>query len=259
METLEQRVIAVTGASQGFGLEICRQLVAAGARVGMLARDAERLQQAVAELGAEVCFPIAVDVADREALAVGFEQLKSHFGAFDAVVANAGVARPGTVANLSATDIALQVNTNLLGTIFTAQAAIPLLRGASNARIVTLSSACAHHYDEMSHLSIYAATKAAVERFSRELRLELQEDGIAVTCLRPGSALTDFAGEWAPEAFQTALDDWAERGTYMDTGMDVSDVARAVLYALTQPAGVAIDLMEIRPTVRAPKSLLTGE
>ena len=99
-----------------------------------------------------------------------------------------------TVLNsLNREQVLLQVNTNYLGVVFCCQAAIPLLRGSDNPRIVNISSASALHFDEMSHLSIYASTKAAVERFSRDLALELQPDGIGVTCIRPGGAITQIA------------------------------------------------------------------
>ena len=149
----------------------------------------------------------------------------------------------------------LQVQTNFLGTVFCSQAAIPLLRGGDNPRIINISSASAWHYDEISHLSIYASTKAAVERFTRDLRLELQVDGIGVTCIRPGGAWTSFADGWDKAAFEAALAAWKDAGTYMDTGMDVTHVGEAVRYALSQPPGVAVDLLEIRPTVLTSKAI----
>jgi NADP-dependent 3-hydroxy acid dehydrogenase YdfG len=105
----------------------------------------------------------------------------------------------------------------------------------------------------MSHLSIYAATKAAVERFTRDLRLEVQVDGIGVTCIRPGGAWTSFADGWEGNAFSAGLEAWKDAGTYMDTGMDVAQVADAVSYAVSQPAGVAVDLLEIRPNILTAK------
>ena len=105
----------------------------------------------------------------------------------------------------------------------------------------------------MSHLSIYAATKAAVERFSRDLRVELQGDGIGVTCIRPGAAWTSFSDGWEPEALTAGLEAWQHTGTYMDAGMEVEHVGDAVAYAVSQPPGVAIDLLEIRPNILTPK------
>ena len=150
-------------------------------------------------------------------------------------------------------DVLQQVKTNFLGTVFCCQAVIPLLRGGDNPRIVNISSATAVHMDEASHMSIYAATKSAVERFTRDLREELQVDGIGVTCIRPGAAMTGFADGWDPEAMQQCFEAWMQAGATMDTGMAVEHVADAVAFTLAQPPGVAVDLLEIRPNIATPK------
>jgi NADP-dependent 3-hydroxy acid dehydrogenase YdfG len=102
----------------------------------------------------------------------------------------------------------------------------------------------------MSHLSVYAASKAAVERYSRELRRELQDEGIGVTILRPGGAITDFAADWDLERLQSALTSWKQRGSSMDTGMEPGHVGDAVAFCLGTPPGVSVDLLEIRPNKR---------
>lgn len=252
--TVEGNVYIVTGGSRGFGLAIASNLVAAGARVGLLGRDPESLDIAVSKLGAEHAYGIAADVASKVAVTEAFTAIKSHFGRLDGLINNAGMARPNKVEELCEEEVMLQVNTNFVGTVFCSQAAIPLLRGGDNPRIINISSASAWHYDEISHLSIYAATKAAVERFTRDLRVELQRDGIGVTCIRPGAAWTSFAEGWDGERLDAAFEAWKDTGTYMDSGMEVEQVAESVQYALCQPRGVAVDLLEIRPNVPTPKS-----
>lgn len=252
-KSLQDRVYIVTGGSRGFGLAIAKNLVAQGARVGLLSRSQEALDQAVNDIGAEHAIGIATDVGARADVAAAFASIKSHFGRLDGLINNAGMARPNTVENLVEDEVLMQVQTNFLGTVFCSQAAIPLLRAAENPRIVNISSASAWHYDEMSHLSIYAATKAAVERFTRDLRLELQVDNIGVTCIRPGGAWTSFADSWESEAFSGGLEAWKDARKYMDSGMEVEHVAEAVRYAVSQPPGVAVDLLEIRPNKLTPK------
>ena len=114
----------------------------------------------------------------------------------------------------------------------------------------------------MSHLSIYAATKRAVERFSRDMRRELQADGIGVTILRPGNAPTAFAAGWDGGRFNDALDAWYRGGADMDVGMDVTHVGASVAWCLASPPGISVDLLEVRPNIRIPKpdkSLLMGD
>ncbi len=250
---LQNRVFIVTGGSKGFGLAIAQSLVAQGARVGLLGRNKGSLDAAVSTLGADHAIGVAADVAHKEDITAALTQIKQHFGRLDGLINNAGVARPSTVENLVEDEVIQQIQTNFLGTVFCCQAVIPMLRAADNPRIINISSASAWHYDEMSHLSIYASTKAAVERFTRDLRVELQGDGIGVTCIRPGGAWTNFADDWNPDALTAGLEAWTHAGTYMDTGMEVQQVGDAVAYAVSQPVGVAVDLLEIRPNVPTKK------
>jgi NAD(P)-dependent dehydrogenase (short-subunit alcohol dehydrogenase family) len=252
-DSLNGRVYIVTGASRGFGLAITRALLDAGASVGMLARDDSVLQAAVKELNSTRVLGVAGDVADGQQMATAFARFKDHFGALNGLVNNAGLARPSRVEKLKPEDLMLQVNTNYVGTVLCCQAAIPLLRGQENARIITISSASAWHYDEMYHLSIYASTKAAVERFSRDLRLELQHEGIGVSCIRPGAAWTSFADGWNQDDLRDGVDAWQKAGPTMDAGMEPRHVADAVVYCLAYPPGVAVDLLEVRPNQPIPK------
>jgi len=250
---LNDRVYIVTGGSRGFGLAIARALVAEGARVGLLGRNAESLANAVDALGTDNAFAVPMDVSSATDVGVAFAGIKSHFGRLDGLINNAGLARPAAVEELVQAEVEAQVATNLLGVIFCCQAAVPLLRGGDNPRIINMSSASAYHYDEMAHLSIYAATKAAVERFSRDLRRELQADGIGVTILRPGSAPTEFAAGWEPARFERALNAWYRQGSNMDVGMDVEHVGATVAWCLGCPPGVSVDLLEVRPCMSVPK------
>ena len=252
---LHNNVYIVTGGSRGFGLAIAKILVGHGARVGLISRNQSGLDQAVAEIGADHALGVAADVGSRASVSIAFEKIHTHFGRLDGLVNNAGLATPNKVENLVEEEVLLQVQTNFLGTVFCSQLAIPMLRGSKNPRIIMISSASAWHYDEMSHLSIYASTKAAVERFTRDLRLEVQADGIGVTCIRPGGAWTNFSDGWDTQALEGALAAWKDVGAHMDLGMEVTHVGDAVRYALSQPPGVAIDLMEIRPNALTSKSI----
>jgi NADP-dependent 3-hydroxy acid dehydrogenase YdfG len=251
--TLAGRVYAVTGGSRGLGLAIARALIDAGARVGLTGRHGARIDAAAAALGERAALGVVADVRDGAALAAALARIKQHFGRLDGLVNNAGLARPGAADSQREDEVRLQVDTNFVGTVNGCVAVIPLLRGAENPRIVNISSASAEHHDEMSHLSVYAATKLAVERYSRDLRRELQREGIGVTILRPGSAPTEFAADWDRARFETALDAWYAAGPEMDVGMETAHVAASVAWCLASPPGVSVDLLEVRPSLRIPK------
>ena len=251
-DSSSEQAYIVTGASKGFGLAICEALLRRGARVGMIARGADELEASAERLverhGESQVFAITGDVGRKADVVAAFATINAHFGQLDGLVNNAGLARPGSAEHLREDELRVQVNTNFIGTVLCCQAAIPLLRGAANPRIVNISSASAWHYDEMMHLSVYAATKAAVERYTRDLRLECQDDGIGVSCIRPGGAWTHFADGWDTERLNAGMAIWQRRwGSVSDSGMSVEQVAEAVCTALSQPPGTAIDLLEIRP------------
>ncbi len=254
MQSIENNVFIVTGASKGFGFAIAKMLLSRGAKVGLIARGQAGLDDAITALNAgESAFAKAASVDNKAELSAAVEAIVKHFGRLDGMINNAGIARPSSIETVSESDLVAQMNINVNGTIFGCQAAIPHLKNSENGRIINISSATAAHFDEMSHLSIYGASKAAVERLSRDLRVELAHDGIGVTVIRPGSAATDFASEFNGEKLMDALKVWGTAGKYMYTGMDVEQVASSVAWALTMPKGVAVDLLEVRPNVPTEK------
>lgn len=245
---ITERVYAITGASSGYGLAMAEAIVAAGARVGIIARGEDKLTAVAETLGQANCVAVAADVTNSADGARAIQAIHSHFGRLDGLVNNAGMARPGFAYNYSDDEIDQQLSLNIAAAMYCTRAAIPLLEGGDNPRIVNISSASAEHIDEMQGLSLYAATKAGLERLSRDTRRECQEWGIGVTILRPGAAMTEFAAGWDMPRLKEAVDAWNKRlGGWMDTGMEPGHVADALVYCLGVPAGVSIDLLEIRP------------
>ncbi|MBD2857848.1 SDR family oxidoreductase [Spongiibacter sp. KMU-158] len=251
---IQDRVYAVTGASSGYGLAMAKAIVAAGGKVGLIARGKERLKNVVAELGEQQCFAVAADVTNSAEAEEALKAIKTHYCRLDGVVNNAGMARPGFAENYSDAEIQQQLNLNIAAAMYCTRAAIPLLQGGDNPRIVNISSASAEHHDEMQGLSLYAASKAALERLSRDTRRELQEYGIGLTILRPGAAMTEFAAGWDMARLEQAVTAWNKRqGGFMDTGMEPGHVADALVYCLGVPPGVSVDVLEVRPNRLAEK------
>ena len=251
IEVLNDKVYLVTGASSGFGLAIAKGLLDAGAKVGLLARSSDKLDAALQSLGAEHesrAIALVADVADSAAVNASVDSLVAQFGQLDGVINNAGVARPGTTETYTDEEIQQQLQINIAGTLHVSRACMTHLKQSDNPRILNISSASAEHHDEMHHLSLYAASKAAVERLSRDLRREMQEYDIGVTVLRPGAATTNFADGWDFDRIKAGMDAWHKRcGPCMDTGMEDHHVARSVLFCLSMDRGVSVDLLEIRP------------
>ncbi|MEZ5539800.1 MAG: SDR family oxidoreductase [Pseudomonadales bacterium] len=254
-ELIKEKVIAITGGGAGLGLATAQALVKLGAKVALLGRRQEILDKAVAELGADSAAGFVCDVAKKAEVVNAFAALHTHFGKLDGIVNNAGIARPDPIEKMEEADIVAQINTNVLGTIFCSQVAIPLLRQNGGGLIVNLSSATVRHDNEISHLSVYAATKAAVDRFSKELRDEVKEDRIGVTVFSPGAVFTEFGLGWDQQKLSAALHDWQKKGKNFDGYMKSEVIGGAIASCFAYPKGVAVEFMEVKPCKVSEKPL----
>lgn len=257
---LKDKVVVITGGSKGFGKAIAKELKSKGATLALIARNENDLKKAQEELGKKNISIHAVDISNSEQVNKAFEDINKIHGHIDYFVNNAGLAKISRSDSLKDEDLAIQINTNLLGNIYCCRAAIPYLKASaakgSNSRIINVSSATAQHTDEMAHMSVYAATKSAIERFSRELRRELEEDEIGVSIVRPGAVMdTDFSSNLDFSLLKPALEAWQDTGPHCYQGMSSHHVAEAVAFCLSMPKGVSVDLLEIRPNQRMKKPI----
>lgn len=250
----KDKVVIVTGGARNMGFHAAAGLVRRGARVAIIARSEEALAEAKATLGDEV-LTIAAQLSDRIQIEESIAKVADHFGGIDGIVNNAGVAYPNRVEKLDPEQVLEQVAINLLAPIFSCRAIIPYLRQRGGGRIVNVSSATAHVEGAFSFLSIYGATKAGLERFTDELRHEVQRDDIAVTCFIPGDTSTGFGTGWDPDVVQDAYVDWLERGPYWNGMMPVEVVGDEIAHIFDLPSNVTYEFMMLRPVGRSGKML----
>jgi NAD(P)-dependent dehydrogenase (short-subunit alcohol dehydrogenase family) len=180
----------VTGGSKGMGLAIAETLAAEGARVAVMARGAEALDAAVDSLrsaGAPDAVGISVDMADADSIAAGFAAVAERWGELNSLVHTIG---PGD-GYFEEMDDAHWDATFALGTmsgVRSIRAALPMLRAAQWARIVTLS---AHSIQRQNpRIVAYTASKAALSSVTKNLSKSLAKDGILVNCVCPGTIVT---------------------------------------------------------------------
>jgi 3-oxoacyl-[acyl-carrier protein] reductase len=250
----DRPVVIVTGGSRNIGFSTAKSLVRRNYRVAILARDAKRVAQAAEELGGDV-LPLVVDVTERDAVFDAFAKVAEHFGRIDGLVNNAGIAHLGKVEHLSGKLVIEQVNLNFLATVFGCQAVIPHLRRAGGGRIVNISSASSK-FEVFSHLSIYGATKAAVDRFTEELRHEMRGENVAVTTFIPGDTSRSAGAPWDPELMAEAYAAWLERGTHFAGAMEPDVVGEAVAHCFDVPPNVSYDEVILRPVGKFSKEML---
>ena len=225
-------VLIITGASSGIGAESARHVVAAGYRVVLGARRESELQALAAELGGnERALAVRCDVtewADCERLAAAAIDA---YGGFDAVYANAGFGAKRGFLEESPEQWRSMILTNVLGVAHTIRATLPhLLERGKGHFLITGSVAGRRALPG----SLYSATKWAVTGIGESLRAELRQmhsnDTIRVTLIEPGMTDTPFFDDRPSGALEDA------------------DIARAVIYALSQPEHVDVNEILIRPT-----------
>jgi NAD(P)-dependent dehydrogenase (short-subunit alcohol dehydrogenase family) len=250
--TLAGKVVIVTGGSRNIGLAAAEGLVRRDARVAVFGRDGDALAAARSQLGGGATV-VPVDVSDRAALRAAIAQVGAKLGRIDGLVNNAGVSYAGRIETLRPEDVVAQVSVNFLAPVYACQAVIPYLRAQGSGRIVNVSSATVHEEMAFAHLSIYSATKAALEQFTKELRAEVRGDNIAVTTFVPGNTMTGFGSGWDPKAAGEAYAAWLEHGAYWAGMMSPEPVGEAIAHCFDFAPDCSLDLVLMRPVGKRPK------
>ncbi|MFI9836265.1 SDR family NAD(P)-dependent oxidoreductase [Nonomuraea sp. NPDC051941] len=184
-EVLAGKVAVVTGANSGIGLAIARRFAAEGARVFLAGRRQEPLDAAVAEIG-PAATGVRADVSVQADLDDLYSVVREEAGRIDVLVANAGSAVPQLLGEITEEAIDATFGTNVKGTIFTVQKALPLL--SDGASIIVTGSTNALRPGPS--LEIYGASKAAVRNLVRSWALSAQERKFRVNVLSPGPTET---------------------------------------------------------------------
>ncbi|MCX4679285.1 SDR family NAD(P)-dependent oxidoreductase [Streptomyces sp. NBC_01433] len=238
--TLDGKVVLVTGASSGIGQATALALSKAGARVAVGARRADRLKSLAQDAPGEILV-LELDVTDRESVQDAVTAAVEHFGALDALVNNAGVMLSGPILNADTAEWTRMIDTNLLGSMYTAHAALPHLLESRGA-VVQISSTAGRTAPAGG--GVYAATKFGITAFSEALRQKVTAQGVRVIVIEPGMVATELATHITDPAMQALAKSYADSMRTLQS----PDIADAVLYALTQPEHVAVNEILIRPT-----------
>ncbi len=226
----DERVFLITGASTGIGAATARAAAGAGHRVVLAARSTERLEALAAELGGpERAIAVACDVTDFPSQQAVVARAIDAFGAVDVVFANAGFGGARSLSDACPDGPERwreMLLTNVLGVAFTIRASFEALTRSRGHMLITGSVVGRKALPG----SFYSATKWGVTGLAEALRLELVASGVRVTLVEPGITDTPFFDN-RPE-----------------TALRPEDIAGAVMWAISQPAHVAVGEMLIRPT-----------
>ena len=245
MGQLEGKVAAITGASSGIGEATALALVAEGASVALAARREDRIAALADRINGDGGRAIAVptDVTDEAQSNALVERAADDLGRIDILVNNAGVMLLGPVAGASTDEWRRMIEVNELGLLYCTHAALPVMGAAGSGDVVNISSVAGRVAGMGS--GVYNMTKWGVVGFSEALRQECLHAGVRVTLIEPGFVDTELQGHNENPVVVAAMEKRLEK---IGKVLEADDIARAIAFAVTQPAHVSINEMLIRPT-----------
>ncbi|MCU1375193.1 MAG: oxidoreductase [Actinomycetia bacterium] len=233
-EATGPRVWLITGCSTGIGRAIAEAVIATGDRVVVTARRRHLLDD-LAAMAPERVLAQAVDVVDAESVADAVSATMARFGRIDVLVNNAGVGHVGAVEESDPAEVLRVFGTNVFGTLNVMRSVLPVLRKQRAGHIVFVSSIGV--FVGAPSMSIYAATKAALDKIAESLSLEVAALGIKVSTVLPGLIRTPFRYDGIAHA-AAVIDDYdatvgaVRRGLeepFPETAGDPADVANLIL------------------------------
>ena len=218
----DKRVALITGANQGVGFQVAKELVAHGLTVLVGSRDLSRGEAAAREIASEAV-AVQLDVTDQASIAAAAARIRTEFGRLDLLVNNAAISntRKGSLSLMEYKKVSLASNasldeiravweTNVFGVLAVYQAMLPLLRNSSDARIVNVSSGVgslttnadpAFPYRAF-YSPVYPASKAALNAVTLAMMIELESTGIKVNLVSPGFTKTNLNGYEGAESVE---------------------------------------------------------
>jgi NADP-dependent 3-hydroxy acid dehydrogenase YdfG len=242
---IENKVVAITGASSGIGEAAALLLAERGAKLVLGARRADRLEALaarIADAGGEAV-SIATDVRRREDLTNLVALAGERFGRLDVLVNNAGIGPISPLDALRVEDWEAMIDINLRGVLYGIAAALPVFREQGFGHFVNTASTAAHRV--VPNMAVYAGTKIAVRAISEGLRQEAG-DKLRVTVISPGIIQTGFADSMTDPDVKAEIVAATDR-----MAIPPGALARAMVFAIEQPPEVDVGEIIVRPTAQA--------
>ena len=245
MENLQDKVIIITGASSGIGEATALLLAEQGAKVVLGARRIDRLEalaKRISEAGGEASYAVA-DVKKREDLSNLVKLACDKYGRLDVLISNAGIAPTSLLEELRVEDWEDMIDVNIKGVLYGIAAALPVFRKQGFGHFVNTASTAG--LITKPTMSVYSGTKFAVRAISEGLRQEAGPN-LRVTIITPGFVQTNLADSMTNPEVKAQIVDSMEK-----MAMPPDAIARAIAYAISQPAEVDVNEIIIRPTAQA--------
>jgi NADP-dependent 3-hydroxy acid dehydrogenase YdfG len=242
---IENKVVVITGASSGISEATALLLAERGAKVVLGARGLDRLQALAARIadgGGEAAYA-PTDVRRRDDLSNLVKLACERYGKLDVLVNNAGIMPISPLDDLRVEDWEEMIDINIKGLLYGIAAALPLFRKQGFGHFVNTASTAGHK--TVPNQSVYSGTKFAVRAISEGLRQEAG-DKLRVTIISPGFVRTNFADSVTNPEVKAKLAESRDK-----FAMPPDAIARAIAFAIEQPADIDVNEIVIRPTAQA--------
>ncbi|XSG82425.1 MAG: SDR family oxidoreductase [Methyloligella sp. ZOD6] len=242
MSNIEEKVVAITGASSGIGEVTARHLGKLGAKVMLGARRTDRLEKLANEIkesGGTAAFK-AVDVVKRDEVDAFVQAAEQEFGRVDVIVNNAGLMPLSPLEALKVDEWDRMIDVNIKGTLYGIAAALPIMKRQGSGQVINVSSVAGHVVFPSG--SVYCGTKFAVRAISEGLRQENKD--IRVTIISPGAVQSELIEHITDKETAKNLEDLAQ------IAISAQAIADAVAFAIGQPEDVDVNEILVRPTVQ---------
>ncbi|MBK4987625.1 SDR family oxidoreductase [Pseudomonas sp. S37] len=239
---IEGKVVVITGASSGLGETTARHLASKGALVVLAARREDRLKAIAAEIEASggKATALVVDVTRREDLISLVQHAVDTFGRLDVMINNAGLMAIAPISELRVDEWDRMIDINIKGVMYGIAAALPLFEKQGSGHFINVSSVAGIKVFSPGG-SVYSGTKYAVRAISEGLRHEVGKN-IRTTTIEPGAVDSELKFGSGHEASAQAVAD------FYKNAIPAESVARAIAFAIEQPADVDINEIVLRPT-----------
>ena len=213
--------------------------------MALAARRIDRLAELAGQIreAGGMALVIETDVADEAQATAMSARAIEHFGRLDILLVNAGVGVAAPFRNTTTEEYRRMVDVNVLGTLYPIHAALPAMKRQGRGHIVIMSSGTGRYIHPST---VYSGTKHAVSAIAESLRREIGGDGIRVTCIEPGAVRTEFTARMRDDVQQSVKHRLGEMEQ-----LESEDIAAAIVYAVTQPPRVNVNILTIYPTGQA--------
>jgi NADP-dependent 3-hydroxy acid dehydrogenase YdfG len=238
---IANKVVLITGGSTGIGAEVGRLLASRGAKVAVSARRQDKLDEVVAEICSKggTARAYQLDVTDKREVETVVAAVVQDFGRLDVLINNAGLMPIRPMSEVDTDEWDAMIDVNLKGTLYGIAAALPRFLAQKSGHIINLSSVAGIKVFAPGG-TVYSGTKFAVRAISDGLRQEVGGN-VRVTSIEPGAVESDLKYSTSGTAAQTVLD-------FYKQAIPAASVARAIAFAIEQPADVDINEIVLRPT-----------